>query len=206
MEFWADRVVEKSWQVLLDLNEEYEFILIGGWANYLHTGSIRSKDIDIVVDFETLEQLKTSHDLKKNNNLKKYEIVVEEISVDIYVPYFSELLVPVEDLENYVERTEGIQILSSEALLVLKQGAAEDRSHSVKGQKDRADILNLLVNSDLNLEKYGEILAEYGLEDYRKKLLKIVRNAQKEFEYLDIEDPGEVKRLKNEIVEKLRRL
>ena len=206
MEFWADRVVEKSWQVLLDLNEKYDFILIGGWASYLHTRSIRSKDIDIVVDFETLERLKMDHDLRKNNNLKKYEIVVEEISVDIYVPYFSELPMPVEDLENYTEMTEGIQVLSPEALLILKQGAEEDRSHSVKGQKDRADILNLLVNSDLNLEKYGDLLAEYGLEDYRERLLKIIRNAQKEFEYLGIENPGEVKRLKNEIAEELRRL
>lgn len=206
MEFWADKVVEKSWKVLLGLNKKYDFILIGGWASYLHTGSVRSKDIDIVVGFDTLEELKKGHGLRKNNNLNKYEIVVDGISVDIYVPYFSELPVPVEDLGEHTERIEGIEVLSPEALLVLKQGAEEDRSHSVKGQKDRTDILNLFVNGDVDLRRYNKILGRYGLERYRGRLLSTVRNAKKEFEYLGVDNPRKIKLLKNGIVEKLRKL
>jgi len=31
--------------------------LIGGWAIYLHTKALKSKDIGIIVDFQTLNQL-----------------------------------------------------------------------------------------------------------------------------------------------------
>lgn len=206
MEFWADKVVEKSWQALLDLNEEYGFILIGGWASYLHTKALRSKDIDIVVDFETLEQLKLDYDLKKNNNLKKYEFIVDEISVDIYVPYFSELPLPVEDLEDYTEIIEGVGVLSPEALLALKQGAEKDRSHSVKGQKDRTDILNLLLNGDTDLEKYSKMLEKYNLGEFRQRLLNLVRDARKEFEYLGIDNPRKIKLLKKDLTEEIRKL
>lgn len=95
MGFWSDSVVDKSWQVLLQLNEDLDFILIGGWATYLHTGAIRSKDIDLIVSFEQLAELRSSYQLKKNQHLKKYEALIDEISIDIYVPYFSDLILPV---------------------------------------------------------------------------------------------------------------
>lgn len=57
MEFWNDRVIEKSWEVLLELNERFDFILIGGWAVHLHVNNefksdqgrryIGSRDVDL---------------------------------------------------------------------------------------------------------------------------------------------------------------
>lgn len=206
MEFWNDRIIERSWKVLLEINEKFDFILIGGWATYLHTKSIKSKDIDMITDYDVLEQLKLAHDLKKNQRLKKYEMIVDEISVDIYVPYYSDLVLPVEDLNEYTDSIEGIKVLNPEALLILKQKAEMDRSHSVKGQKDRTDILNLLINADVDLEKYGEILSEHNLEKYRERLSEIVREAEKEFSYLGIENLRKRKLLKKEIIEKLEEL
>lgn len=206
MEFWNDRIIEKSWKILLELNDKHDFVLIGGWAAYLHTKSIKSKDIDIIADYDVLEQLKLAYDLKKNQRLKKYEMVVDEIPVDIYVPYYSDLVLPVEDLDEYTDSIEGIKVLNSEALLILKQKAEMDRSHSVKGQKDRTDILNLLINGNVDLRKYSEILSRYGLEKYRERLSEIVRGAEKEFSYLGIENPRKRKLFKKEIIEKLEEL
>lgn len=206
MEFWNDRLIEKSWNVLLELNEKFDFILIGGWAAYLHTKSVKSKDIDIISDYETLEKLKLNYDLKKNQRLKKYELIADEISVGVYVPYFSDLVLPVEDLDEYAESIEGIRVLSPEPLLILKQEAEIDRSHSVKGQKDRTDILNLLISGDMDYEKYYGILSKYGLEKYAERLRNIVKNAKKEFSYLGIENLRKRKLLKGKIIEKLEKV
>lgn len=206
MEFWNDSVIEKSWEVLLELNKNFDFILIGGWAAYLHTKSIKSKDIGIVADYDTLEKFKLTYDLKKNQRLKKYELIADEISVDVYVPFFSDLVLPVKDLNKYTESIEGVDVLNPEALLVLKQEAEIERSNSVKGQKDRADILNLLVNGNVDLEEYGKILSKYNLEEYKKRLIDIVTEAKKEFSYLGVENLRKRKLLKNEIVEELEEL
>lgn len=206
MEFWNDRIIQKSWETLLKLNEKHDFVLIGGWAAYLHTGSIKSKDIDMITDYNVLEQLKLTHDLKKNQRLKKYEMIVDGVSVDIYVPYYSDLVLPIEDLDKYTESIEGVKVLSPEALLILKQKAEMDRSHSVKGQKDRTDILNLLINDNVDLEKYGEILSKYDLEKYGERLGDVVRGAKKEFSYLGIENLRKRKLIKKEITEKLEKL
>lgn len=206
MEFWNDRIIEKSWKTLLKLNEKYDFILIGGWAAYLHTKSVKSKDIDIIADYDVLEEFKLKHDLKKNQRLKKYETIMNGISIDIYVPSFSDLALPVEDLGEYTVSIEGIKVLNPEPLLILKQQAEMDRSHSVKGQKDRTDILNLLINGDVDLEKYSEILSKYGLEKYGERLDEIVKDAKKEFSYLGIENLRKRKLIREEIIEKLEEL
>ncbi len=90
-----------------------------------------------------------------------------------------------------------------EDCLVLKQGAEIDRSHSIKGQKDRTDILNLLINDDIDHERYYGILSKDGLEKYSERLRNIVNNAKKEFSYLGVENLRKRKLLKGKITEKL---
>ncbi len=67
MEFWNDEAIDQSWNALIKLAKTYEFILIGGWTCYLHTGAIKSRDIDIIVDFETLAQMRREIPMKKND-------------------------------------------------------------------------------------------------------------------------------------------
>ena len=50
MEYWNELITQKSWDVLQKL-KKINFVLIGGWASYLWTSSHKSKDIDIIVDF-----------------------------------------------------------------------------------------------------------------------------------------------------------
>jgi len=55
-EFWHNLITEKSFHLLQEFKKDFDFVLIGGWAVYLYTDSLKSKDIDIIVDLETLGQ------------------------------------------------------------------------------------------------------------------------------------------------------
>ena len=139
MEYWNDLITQKSWEVLQKLNN-VKFTLIGGLAAYLWTKSHKSRDIDIIVDFDELEKIKHNFTLHKNDSLRKYEIKIDEIDIDIYVSYFSTLVIPAENIIKYTSKLEGFNVVIPEALLVLKQGAEIDRRHSIKGEKDMIDI------------------------------------------------------------------
>ena len=203
MDFWNSTLTEKSWKVLQELKQKkFSFILIGGWAAYLWTKLHKSKDIDIVLkDFKDLDYLKNNYNLVKNDHLKKYEIKFEEIDLDIYVPFFSKLAIPPEELKDHSSIIENLEVVSPEALLVLKQGAEYDRKDSVKGEKDRVDILTLLFYTDINLEEYFNLLKKYKLEHFYGRLKNIILNF-KEINYLDM-NPRQFKLKKEEIIKKL---
>ncbi|MBU0979268.1 MAG: hypothetical protein KJ709_00545 [Nanoarchaeota archaeon] len=203
MEFWSDILTEKSWNVLLELKEKpFKFILIGGWAAYLWTKLHKSKDVDIILfNMEDINYLKENFNLKKNDNLKKYEISFDEIDVDIYVPYYSRLAIPPEDLKNYVTVIENISVVVPEVLLILKQGAELDRTESVKGSKDRIDIMSLLCLSEIDFRGYNKLLSKYKLDHFRKRLQGIIRNFD-DIKYLDL-TPRQFKLKKKELMSKI---
>jgi hypothetical protein len=203
MEFWNDQATDRSWNALIELAKEYEFILIGGWACYFHTGTIKSKDVDIIVDFETLNRMKREFFLKKNDILKKYEIVYDEISVDIYVPFYSDFVIPFDCIRGNTIKNHGITIPKPEILLILKQQAEIQRKDSTKGQKDRVDILNLLIESTIDVRKYVLLVKEYGLREYVARLETIVKTSRNEYEYLGISNPRKIKLLKEKIMKTL---
>jgi len=189
MEFWNSILTEKSWNKLQDLRKEkFKFILIGGWAAYLYTGQHKSKDIDIIIpDFNNLEVLKREYNLIKNDNLRKYEIKMDEIEIDIYLPYYSRLSIPLEDVLNKTENVMGFSVVSPEVLLVLKQGAEIDRRDSVKGQKDRIDIMTLLSYSKVDFNKYMLLLKKYKIKHFSKRLKEIIRNF-KDIKHLNLNE------------------
>jgi|SRR3989344_1787032 len=205
MDYWNSILTEKSWNNLIELRKKnFEFIIIGGWAAYLITKLHKSKDIDIVIkDHKDLDFLKKNYDLRKNDNLKKYEIKFEEIDLDIYVPFYSRLAIPAENLKKYSTRIQGFNVIKPEVLLILKQGAEKDREHSVKGEKDRIDIITLILFSEIDFKEYLELLKKYNLEDYYERLRAIINNF-KEIKYLDL-NPREFKLRKDKIIEKLKK-
>ncbi len=203
-DFWNSALTEKSWKILTGLvKEPFSFIVIGGWAAYLWTNLHKSKDVDIVVaDIKELEYIKQKYSLKKNDNLKKYEISFDEIDVDIYVPYYSPLTIPAEDLKGYATKISNIPVLKPEALLVLKQGAWLQRKESVKGQKDQIDIMALLCFSDINFKLYFAILKKYNLTSYFQQLKSII-SSFKDHDYLSL-TPRELKLRKKSILQKIK--
>lgn len=205
-EFWNSLLTEKSWNILTEISkEDFKFIVIGGWAAYLWTKAHKSKDIDIALtDIKDLDYLKQKYNLKKNERLKKYEISFDEIDVDIYVPYFSELPIPIEDFKHYLVKVEGLNVVKPEILLILKQGAELDRKNSVKGEKDRIDIMTLLFFADIDLKLYDNLLRKYKLQDYFSRLKKLISDF-KDYDYLNL-NPREFKLKKNKILKKFKEI
>lgn len=175
MNYYHDLITEKSWKTLQELKRHYDFVLIGGWAVYLYTHRLKSKDIDLLCDYKTLEKLKRDHELIKNERLKKYEIHQGEFDIDIYTPFFSELPIPTEDLMNMTYSREGFTVLTKEALMILKQKAFEDREESAKGQKDKIDLFSLL-HSGLDMKVYQRLLKKYRLPQLGKELVTLVKD------------------------------
>ena len=203
MEFWNSQLTEKSWKILQDISQQYNFILIGGWAIYLWTKQQKSKDIDIIVGIDELQKLKKAN-ISKNDNLKKYELKFGEIDVDIYVEYYSKLVIPIEDLKDYSSQIEGFNVVLPESLIILKQGAEIDREYSVKGEKDKIDIISLLFFSDFNYKRYFSILKKYTKEDYLNKLISLVKNF-KDYNSLAL-SPREFKIKKEKALAELKRV
>src|SRR3989338_5835698 len=197
MEFWNSVLTEKSWNLLQELKKEnFRFIVIGGWATYLWTKQHKSKDIDVVIpDFMELEQLKQKYELFKNDSLKKYEIKFGEIDLDIYVPFYSRLTLPMEEITADVTRVESFEVVSPEVLLILKQGAEKDRGESIKGQKDKIDILTLLCFTEIDFKKYYEMLERNDLLFFRQRLKEIV-NSFRDVEHLgmNVKDYAKIKK------------
>jgi len=205
MEFWSEWVIDKSFSLLKELRRKIDFILIGGWAVYFLTGALKSKDIDLIVDFENLARLRDLMSLSKTDFLRKYQARVEGVDVDIYVIHYSRFIIPTEEIIENTMRVKGFVLPAPEVLLILKQEAEKSRRDSVKGQKDRTDILALLASGKVDMGKYEKLLKRYGIAGFKKRLLEIIRNSRKEYEYLGARNPKEVKKLKRKLLEMVRK-
>ncbi len=74
MEFWNEIVIDRSFRILQELRKRIDFVLIGGWAVYYLTRAVKSKDIDIIVDFKNLSKLKLELGIKKLNFRKDMKL------------------------------------------------------------------------------------------------------------------------------------
>ncbi len=205
MDYWSETVTRKSWEVLIQLTGiPLRFVLIGGWAAYLWSRTQKSKDVDIVLeDNAGLAVLKERFELKKNDRLRKYEIVIGEIDVDIYLPYYSRLALPCEELLGHATVIEGIHVVRPEALLILKQGAELARSSSPKGMKDRIDIMALLTSAGVDWKAYAALVSKHRLDGYPSRLRQIVQTFS-EGRYLGL-DPRRLRKEKERIIGELRK-
>ncbi len=200
-EFYHDSITEKSFKILRDIKKEFDFILIEGWAIFLYAKALKSKDIDIIVDYDQLEKIRQKFSLAKNDRLKKYEIKIEEIDVDIYLPYFSNLGLPVEEIKKYRQSREGFFVPVPEILLILKIYAASQRKGTSKGRKDIIDIFSLISRSNIDWKKYKEFIKQYKLEEINKELKNLISSTG-EISELDI-SVNKTTKIKKEILKKI---
>lgn len=70
----------------------------------------------------------------------------------------------------------------------------------MKGQKDRVDIVCLATSGKVDWKHYRQLVKKFGVEEYEKRLLEIVRSAKVEFEYLGMKNLREVKKIKDRII------
>jgi len=200
MEYYQDLITEKSFKILQDLKRKYSFILIGGWAVFLYNQALKSKDIDIIIEYDELEKMKKDFDLNKNERLKKYEIKTDEIDIDLYLPFYSDLGLPAEEIKNYLNNIEGFSVPKPEILLILKQTAYLGRLASPKGNKDKIDIIGLL-NLDLDFKLYKEVLKKYNLDNYLDVLKNMLEDTDQVLE-LDL-NKFKCSKLKKKILKQL---
>ncbi|MEM3402226.1 MAG: hypothetical protein QW179_00595 [Candidatus Hadarchaeales archaeon] len=184
VEFWRDEAVERSWSVLKRLHKLADFVTIGGWGVYFWTRKLKSRDIDICLDQDNFYKLqanalKLGLTIKRNPRLKKFELVMEGVEIDIYTPFMCNLVIPCTDVfrENMVSNIEGFRVAAPEVLLLLKAQAAAERWGSEKGMKDRVDIISLLAFADLKAGVLRKLVKRY---DPSKKLLAVIGRTVRE--------------------------
>lgn len=174
-QYYQNYLTDKSFQILQRLRKNYNFILIGGWAVYFYTHSLKSKDIDMIVDYSELEKLKKDFPLEKNERLKKYQIKIEEIDIDLYLPFYSNLGLPVERLIKEKIILEGFNLLKKEYLLITKLWAYEKRKGSIKGEKDKIDVFALLLKDDFDFLLFKKIVRVNNLSTIFSSLENLIK-------------------------------
>ncbi len=201
MQYYHDLITKKSFNVLKHFKQEYQFILIGGWAVFLYTKGLKSKDVDIILDYEELSRLKENFEVIKNERLKKYEIKIEGIDVDIYLPYFSNPGLPCQEIKKFTLTKENFTLPIPETLLILKQNAFLERKESPKGAKDKIDIFSLLLLESFDFSKYKNLLKKYHKE---KLLLCLKELLKKTFEIKELQiSRHKMAQLKKKILKEL---
>jgi len=191
---WRDETVEKSWQVLNELRNLADFVLIGGWAVYLWTKKLKSRDIDLCINQENFYKLQQelqqrNHALKRNIRLMKFEAIIDTVEVDIYTPFISKLIVPCLDiLDNKLYSSiELFKVAQPEALLLLKAQAAQQRWHSEKGIKDRVDIISLIKYADIKKDTLTQMLKKYDQEHtLRNTIKRTISESRTEYKLLNL--------------------
>lgn len=175
MDYYHSLITEKSFIYLQELKRSYDFILIGGWAVFLFTRALKSKDIDIIVDYEVLSRLKEHYTIHKNAKLLKYEIVVGEFDIGIYVPYYSQLGIDIDQIKKYTTTKEGFKVPQIEILLLLKLYSHRERRGTSKGQKDELDIFSIIRLPEFDWKKYIEFVNRFGLKHYHEQFMHLLK-------------------------------
>jgi hypothetical protein len=201
MSYYHNLVTDKSFNLLKRLRKRYDFILIGGWAVFLYTQALKSKDIDLVLEYDELEKLRESYEVSKNTRLKKYEARSAEVEIDIYVPFYSNPGIPAEDLKNFEISLEGFKTVEKEILSILKLKALREREGTVKGRKDLVDLISLFGLPDFDWIRYKKVLTENNLSGYSRFLKKSVSKIT-EIEELDL-NVYKMSRLKKRVLAKV---
>ena len=179
MNFYHDLVTSKSWELLKKLKQDYDFILIGGWAVFLYSQALKSKDIDLIVEYNQLGKLKEEFEVSKNGRLRKYEAKTAETEIDIYVPFYSNPGLPVELLKEYTQVVDGFTTVEKEILVILKQKALLERKNTLKGRKDLADLISLFRLPDFDWQKYKKAIVKHKLDESLVLVQEIVRRTTK---------------------------
>ncbi|MBI3442815.1 MAG: hypothetical protein HY007_03545 [Candidatus Sungbacteria bacterium] len=174
-QFWHDRITDLSFAFVQHLRSQFTFVLIGGWAVYLYTKTLKSKDIDIIVDFDELGKMRERFLLVKNDRLQKYEIKGEGFDVDIYVPHWSFVGLPADFVMDHAVALQGFRVPEKEILLALKLFVYTQRKGSLKGKKDMLDVISMLYHAEPRLDRMRAILREHHTAPIESELREILR-------------------------------
>jgi hypothetical protein len=178
--------VDKLWYLVDHLGYDLEpSILIGGWATQLRVGGEISKDVDLIINSDSLRgKLRTVLTDYSENHIhgggKKVQGTVDGIHVDAYIPHESflgqKLKLDVATLAKHTESdvVRGWLLLTIEAHLVTKFAAVLDRPDSEKGSKDAREIV-ALIQKGVEPEQCIEIMFEASSSEPEQVLAHLVK-------------------------------
>ena len=182
----SDLELDKLWNLVDHLGYDLEpSILIGGWATQLRVGGEISKDIDLIINSDSLRlKLKTVlSDYSENHHHgggKKVRGTVDGVHVDAYIPHESvlgqRLKLDVATLAKHTESdvVRGWLLLTIEAHLVTKFAAVLDRPDSEKGSKDAREIV-ALIQKGVDPKRCIEVMFEASSSEPEQVLANLSR-------------------------------
>jgi hypothetical protein len=154
-------VKKDVWHIVADLHSlcDGQVVFIGGVAVQALTQKLgaahglpseATHDVDMAVTIAASGALRDKKLLTPNKRLKKAQITVSAVEVDVYVEYQSGLRFDYTELATYAERLSigkavKVQIASIGHLVLLKLDALGARASSAHGAKDRRDLAKLFV-------------------------------------------------------------
>jgi hypothetical protein len=177
-QFWNREATNKSLKLLGSLTNHVDFVLIGGWAVYMYVGAQKSQDIDIVVDYDSLNYFRQFGISEYPHSKIKYS-VVDGVVVDLFVEEFIDPDMPFPSkmvLDNYV-RMQSIKVVDRNILILLKLWGYFS-ADEIKHRKDIIDVVSLLFYGGIDLKKVRRYVERYKI-DKRK-------SSDAMLEYLDI--------------------
>ncbi|MBI2106709.1 hypothetical protein HYT57_01880 [Candidatus Woesearchaeota archaeon] len=210
MELWNEEIVKKSGDILLELKNNADFVLIGGWAIWLYAQTVKSKDIDIYINFNEFFMLQNflinkGLSINFNPKLNKYECKTAELDIDIYTPDHCNLIIPCKEVFNKKlwKIIGGFKTIAPEALLILKLDSERNRHETIKGFKDRMDILSLLSKAQINKKLLSQLCKDYHFD--LSSLKNIIAKSSMEYSYFfpQAENLRELKKFKIELLKKM---
>ncbi len=151
--FYPPEFTERSRAVLDRIREAVpEAVLIGGWATWVRTGGAMSHDIDLIVTRPQLEVITgLAEDLSESRHLAghKWRGTLDDVHLDLYVPHESRLGQRLQlRLERLVHRQQLVDtwiVLDLPGHVATKVAALLDRPDSMPGEKDRQELMALLL-------------------------------------------------------------
>lgn len=178
MEYYHDIIAQQSLQYLQELRRDFDFILIGGWAVFLYTQALKSKDIDIIVEYSELGKMKQKYQVIKNERLKKYEIKTGQFDIDIYLPDYSDLGIEINEIKKNTVSRQGFNVPQLEILFLLKLYTWSQRRGSVKGRKDELDIFSLVMLSEFSWPRYLELIEKFQFEKIHQVFVSLLKETR----------------------------
>lgn len=167
----------------------------------MYSKSLKSKDIDIIIDYDVLAKIKERDEVFKNERLHKYEISAGNFDVDIYVPHYSEIGIDPAEIKNSIISKEGFSVPVLEILFLMKLFAWHNRRGSSKGQKDEFDIFSLAFLPEFDWKKYSEFVKKFNFSEYNEEFTRLLKSTSS-IKELDINEQ-KVAKLKKIILGKL---
>ena len=126
------------------------------------------------------------------------------MDIDIYTPDHCNLIIPCKDVFNKKlwKILGGLKTIIPEVLLILKLDSEKNRHETIKGFKDRIDILSLVSKVEINKELLSQLCKDYNFD--LSNLKNIITKSSMEYSYFlqQAENLRELKKFKIELLKK----